>query len=90
MYMGINRDALIKDLTQCVAEIRYINDQDTQRATICTLMRTYVSDETKGRVVEEARSDPRPNVIRVWDVQWKAWRTIPLTRVVSCQVKEGY
>lgn len=89
-YLSVDRQALINDLKQSVAEIRFQKKDGSSRTLKCTLQSNYLPEEYRENIREAANKDGNPEVLAVWDVEAKAWRSFRLDWVYSIQQLNGY
>ena len=89
-YLSVDRNALIADLKQCVAEIQFQKKDGSRRTLHATLQPAYLPEEYRGAVNETANRDANPEVLAVWDVDAGQWRSFRLEWVYSVQIKDGY
>jgi hypothetical protein len=91
-FVTVNREALLTDLKQCVAEVRFVKADGEPRIMKCTLQRNFLPAEfgDPQKIDEMVVADKHPDILRVWSVDDNNWRTIPLNRVFSIQQMDGY
>lgn len=87
-YLSVNRQQLITDLKQTVAEIRFQKKDGSTRIMNCTLMPQYLPEEDRQRAEEAANKDGNPDVLAVWDVDASGWRSFRLEWVYSVQQRD--
>lgn len=87
-YLSVNRQQLITDLKQTVAEIRFQKKDGSTRIMNCTLMRQYLPEEYQHRQEEAANRDGNPDVLAVWDVDANDWRSFRLDWIYSVQQRD--
>ena len=80
---GYNRDEILKDVHENVIEVTFTKNSGDRRRMICTLMPRYLPPMPPdgGRVLEEKHRE-YPNLVTVWDVENKGWRSFHVDSIV--------
>lgn len=81
--MITNRDELTSILTKNVARITFTKKDGTSRDMICTLREDILSVFTPQETeqTEKKTRKMNPDVLAVWDVEKKAWRSFRIDSV---------
>jgi len=85
------RESLINDLKLHPCAIYFTKVNGEKRTMHCTLMQEHLPRDTNMQVLEEAHKEPKnQDVIAVWDLQIKAWRSFRVDSVESAEIIDGY
>ena len=88
-----NRDEIIKDLKQCVMEVTFTKVNGERRIMRCTLDSRYMPpmtvDQTK-HLDEQHSKEENKEVVPVWDVHARGWRSFRVDSVEYMQEIDGY
>jgi hypothetical protein len=89
--MAYQRDILLKDLRENVIEVVFQKVNGETRTMHCTLRKdflpeSYVNDEQQEREFHNSNA----NVLAVWDVKNRGWRSFRIESVEYAQVLDGY
>lgn len=85
------REALINDLKLHPCAIYFTKVNGEKRSMHCTLMQEHLPPSTNMQALEEAHKEPKNHdVIAVWDLQVKAWRSFRVDSVESAEIIDGY
>ena len=88
-YMSVNREQLIHDLRDCVAEISFQKKDGTNTKRNVTLIPSYLPEEYRGKIQEEVNKDGNPDLLSVWDVGKPGWISFRLDWITSIQQKDS-
>ncbi len=82
-----DRDTLLKDLTENVAEIYFTKVDGTQRRMKCTLLPHLLPPNTDLNYLhEEHKKADNLNVIACWDLENGGWRSFRIDSVKMVQL----
>lgn len=86
-----NRDDILKDLREGVAEVTFTKVNGEPRVMRCTLRsdllpKTYAAEQEQ----EKTFHRENPEVIAAWDVQKGGWRSFRVNSVEYVQLVESY
>ena len=86
-----SRESLINDLKLHTCEIRFTKVNGEKRIMHCTLLSEHLPPATDHEALEEAhKSAINQDVIAVWDLQVKGWRSFRVDSVEYAQAIDGY
>lgn len=91
--MMYERDKLITDLKQSVAEVTFIKVNGERRVMRCTLdprNLPQMTNEQFSRLEEQHKREENKEVIAVWDVQANGWRSFRVDSVQYVQEVAAY
>ena len=80
-YLSVNRDLLIEELRNDVFEIRFEKKDGSIRTMNATLDPEWLPEITDDK--EPSNRKVNENVVVVWDIELKDWRSFRLDRVLS-------
>ena len=83
----VNREQLITDLRNCIAEVRLNRGNGVVGILTATLLPHYLPPGTN--MLEEVNKDHDLEVIALWDVGGNQWRSLRLEWIVSVQQKDA-
>ncbi len=93
-YAKPDRDQLISDLKYNVVEVVFKKKDGELRKMLCTLMRSELPQEfqDKERLDEhvQRQRDPNSDLVVVWALRERGWRSFHLDSVVNVQVPNSY
>jgi len=89
-YLSVNRQTLINDLKQCVAEIRFQKKDGSTRVMKATLQKNYLPEEYRDDPEKHSNKHYNPDVLSVWDIDANEWRSFRLDWIYSVQQLQGY
>lgn len=89
--MIFDRNEVLRDLRQFVAEVTFTKVNGQQRVMRCTLRpdllpEKYVTEEAAEREFHETNQE----TIRAWDLQANGWRSFRMDSVSYFQVIDAY
>lgn len=86
-----DRETLLKDLRENVAEIFFIKVDGTERRMKCTLLPNILPEQTNKVALEEAHKRPEnQETIACWDVEANGWRSFRVDSVKMVQLLDQY
>lgn len=91
MNIKYNRDEILSELRECVAEVHFTKVNGEKRVMRCTLKKNllpskYAEEETAEREFHRSNTD----TIRCWDVNVNGWRSFKIDTVEYMQVLDVY
>ena len=90
-FNKVNRDVLLKDLREGVMDVSFTKEDGTNRVMRCTLKRQYLPAKYLEEETEErAYHKSNPDLLAVWDVQNKGWRSFHISSIQYVQLVDGY
>lgn len=85
------REALLSDLKQHVCEIHFTKVNGDARVMRCTLQRDFLPKDFNTEEIDVEHKKPQNlEVIVVWDVHQKGWRSFRVESVQYAQIIDGY
>lgn len=86
-----DRDGILKDLREGVAEITFTKVNGDQRVMRCTLRSDLLPPSYKEeKDQEQTFHQQNPEVIAAWDVQKGGWRSFRVNSVEYIQLVDSY
>ena len=86
-----NRDDLINDLKQSVAEVTFTKVNGDNRVMRCTLDPRYIPVAVDSKHLDEQHAKrENKDVVAVWDLHNKGWRSFRVDSVQYVQEIDGY
>jgi len=91
MYL---RDTLLKDLRNSVIEIHFTKVNGENRVMRCTLQKHMLPESYQTNLDEQKQEktfhSENPDVLAVWDIGAKGWRSFRVESVYYAQVIDAY
>jgi hypothetical protein len=82
----MDKSSIQADLKLNVAEVIFTKVDGTVRKMRATLSKEYLpKDVNEERYEVDFEKDDNPNVVKVWDIDNKGWRSFRVDKVISMQ-----
>ena len=81
---NMNKDEIREFLTHAVADVKFTKTDGTIRNMRCTLRPDYLpAPSVAESVLTKTKRDENPNIIAVWDIEKKDWRSFRIDSVID-------
>lgn len=90
--MGLyQRDALLNDLYDHVAEVTFVKLNGERRTLRCTLMANHLPPNYDGQHLDEMhKKEENKSVIAAWDIKAGGWKSFHVDAVEYVQILDNF
>ena len=83
------RNEYLKGILQTgIANVTFVKKDGTQRVLRCTLSPTELPEQTDLEKAFKQQKTPNPDVLAVWDIENKGWRSFRYDSILGYMVHE--